>query len=43
MGTGFEVPKTLALKPKKPKKSVTEISLSGVIGREEESATALSY
>jgi integrase len=43
MGTGFEVPKTLAPKPKKAKKSVTEISVSGVIGREEESAMALSY
>jgi hypothetical protein len=28
--TGFQVPKTLAPKPKKPKKSVTEISVPGV-------------
>ena len=43
MGTGFQVPKTLAPKPKKPKKSVTKISVSGAIGRQEESATVLSY
>jgi integrase len=43
MGTGFEVPKTLTPKPRKSKKRVSEISVSGVIGREAELATTLSY
>ena len=43
MGTGFEVPTTLTPKLMKPKEAVSEISDSGVIGRQEESATVLSY
>jgi integrase len=43
MGTGFEVPKTLTPKPPKSKKRVSEISVSGVIGRRAELTTVLSY
>jgi integrase len=43
MDTGFEVPKTLTPKPVKKKKGVSEISVSGVIGRQTELATTLSY
>jgi integrase len=43
MGTGFEVPKTLKPKPPKTKKGLSEISVSGVIGREVELATTLTY
>jgi hypothetical protein len=42
MGTGFEVPKTLAPKPVKTKKPVSEILVSGVIGRQRELATVLN-
>jgi integrase len=43
MGTGFEIPKTLTPKPPKTKKTVSEISVSGVIGRGTALATTLSY
>jgi integrase len=43
MGTGFEIPKTLTPKPPKTKKPISEISVSGVIGRGAELATTLSY
>ena len=42
MGTGFEVPKTLTPKPPRMKKIVSEISVSGVIGRQTELAPTLS-
>jgi integrase len=43
IGTGFEVPNILTPKPPKTKKRVSEISVSGVIGRQTELATTLSY
>ena len=42
MGTGFEVPNTLASKPTKTKKKASKISASGVIGHQAELATTLS-
>jgi hypothetical protein len=42
VGVGFDVPKILTPKPAKPKKTVKEVSDSGVIGRQPELATALN-
>jgi hypothetical protein len=42
MGVGFELPKTLATKPTKPKKPELEISESGVIGRQAPTTVELS-
>lgn len=43
MGTSFEVPKTLTPKSSKTKMGISEISVSGVIGRQTELATRPSY
>jgi hypothetical protein len=43
MGTASEIPKALRMKPPKTKTRIPEISVSGVIGRQTESATRLSY
>jgi integrase len=43
MGTGFEIPKALTPKAPKTKKPVPKILVSGVIGRQTELATRLSY
>jgi integrase len=43
MGTGFEIPKTLTPKPPKTKKTISKISVSGVIGRGAEFGITLSH